>query len=116
MPRTYAQSLREAFHPAVFQATLPDQAQSSRDRVRSSEPGRGSRRTFRPATQTRTEPRFRRGGGSWKVMDVLFFHRRYGANWTAIDSGAAHTYEELAVEARIARQPRSRAYLPVQRH
>ena len=49
-------------------------------------------------------------------MDVLLFHRRYRADWTAIDPGAEHTYEELAVEAGIARQPRSCTDLPVQRH
>jgi len=116
MTRPYSQSLREAFHSALFQGAFPDQAKSSRNRARSSEPGWSPRRTFRAATQTRAEPGFSRGGRSWKVADILFFHCWHRANWTAIDPCAAHTYEELAVEARIARQPRSWTYLPVQCH
>src|SRR5215831_20874362 len=107
MPRTYSQPFGEPFHSTVLQAAFLDQAESSRNCIRGSEPGRGAGRAFRPATQTRTKAGFRGCRSSRKVADVLLFHCRHGTNRAAIDPGAAHTYEKLAVEAWISRQPGS---------
>ena len=116
MARANSQALGENFDSAVFQATFADQAQGARNRVGASQPGRGSGRTFRPATQTRTEPGFSRGRSRGKVAHVFFFAGRRRADGAAIDSAAESADEELAVEARIARETRSRTHPPIQIH
>src|SRR6185369_14329817 len=106
----------EAFDSAVLQAALPDQPQRARYRRRGAEPRRRARRALGPTPQARTKTGFGRRGRARKVPSVLLLDGRHRADRTAIDLRAAHADEELAVETRIARQPRSRADLPVQFH
>src|SRR5215475_6427459 len=98
-----SQAIREAFHPAIVQATLRDKSQSSRHGGRSSQPRRRSRGCFRAAAQARAKACVRRSSRCRKVADVLLLRRRGRANRAAIDSAAQHSDEELAVETWIAR-------------
>src|SRR5439155_23015209 len=112
--RAHSHALGEDFDAAVLEAALADQPQRPGNRVGRSEPGRGSGRGLGPAAETRAKTRFRRGGGAREVADVLLLRRRRGADRPAVDAAAENSDEELAVESRVAREPRSRTDLPVE--
>src|SRR5208282_4540017 len=114
--RANSKTFRERFDATVFQATFADQAQGTRNRIWSSHPCWSSGRAFGPATQARAEPRFSSRGSSRKVTNIFLLRRRRWADRSAIDTAREHGDEELAVEARIARHPGSRTYLPIQFH
>src|ERR1700690_709722 len=116
MARADAQAFGKNFYTTVFQAAFADQPQSSRNGVWSSQPRRSSRRALRPATQAGTKASVRGGSGSQKVTAVFLFCRTGGADRAAIDAAGAHADKELAVKARIARQPGPRTHLPIQIH
>jgi hypothetical protein len=116
MARADSQSFRQNFHSAVLQTAFADQSQGARNRVRSSQPRRGSRRSLGPATKTRAITGLRGCGGRGEVTAILLFGGRRGAYRTAIHAAAPNADEKLAVEAGIARQPRSRTHLPIQIH
>jgi hypothetical protein len=114
--RADSQAFGERFYTALLQSALTNQAQSPRNCIWSSHPGRSSGRAFRPTTQTGTEPRLRRRGSAWKVTNILLFRWRCRTNRPAIDAAGEHTNKKLAVEARVARQPGSRTNFPIQFH
>ncbi len=116
MARADPQAFGENFHSAILKATFADQPQRPRNRAWSSQPCRGSGRAFRAATQTGTKPSFRRRRGTRKVTDIFLLAGACWTNRTAINSSGEHANEELAIEARIARQPRSGTHLPIQHH
>jgi hypothetical protein len=116
MARADPQAFGENFHSAILQATFADQPQRPRNRAWSSQPCRGSGRAFRAAPQTGTKPSFRRRRGTRKVTDIFLLAGACWTNRTAINSSGEHANEELAIEARIARQPRSGTHLPIQIH
>ncbi len=116
MTRANSQAFGERFYTALLQSALTNQAQSPRNGIWSSHPSRSSGRAFRPTTQTGTEPRLRRGGSGWKVTDILLFRWRCGTNRPAIDAAGEHSNKELAIEARVTRQPGSRTNFPIQFH
>jgi hypothetical protein len=114
--RANAEVFCQSFHSSVTEATLADEAQSARNRIWRPQPGGSSGRTFWPATQTGTKARLRRRSGSGIVSNILFFRRRRWTNRAAIDAAREHSNKELAIEARVARYPSSRTYLPIQLH
>jgi hypothetical protein len=114
--RANSQAFGERFYTALLQSALTNQAQSPRNRIWSSHPSRSSGRAFRPTTQTGTEPRLRRGGSGWKVTNILLFRWRCGTNRPAINAAGEHSNKELAIEARVTRQPGSRTNFPIQFH
>ena len=116
MPRSDAQPFRQHLHAAVFQTALADETQRPRDCVRCAQPRRRSRRALRPAAQARTKSRFRRRSRRRKVTAVLLLGRRRRTDRAAIHAAVRHADVKLAVEARIARQPRPLTYSPVQCH
>ena len=116
MTRANSQAFGERFYTALLQSALTNQAQSPRNGIWSSHPSRSSGRAFRPTAQTGTEPRLRRGGSGWKVTNILLFRWRCGTNRPAIDAAGEHSNKELAIEARVTRQPGSRTNFPIQFH
>jgi len=113
MARANSQSFRKGLDTAIFEAAFPDQTQRPRNRVGSSLPARSSRTTFRPAAQTRAESRFRRGRRRGKVAAILLLRRGRGTDRTTIHAAPQHSDVELAIEARIARQPRPGTHLQI---
>src|SRR5215469_8007565 len=116
MPRANPQSLCERFHAAVFESALCDQSKGSRYRGGCAKPRRRPRAAFGTATEARAETRFSRGRRRRKVAAVLLLRRGGRTDRSTIHAASEHTNVELAVEARIARQPRPRTYPPVQIH
>src|SRR5262249_47004599 len=120
-PRAVPEPLGQYLHPAIFQGAvlqtaLRNQAQSSRHSAGGSQPSRSSRGAFRPAAQAWAKAGFGCSRGAGEVADVALFCSARATDRPAVNAGAEHGDEELAVEARVARQPRSRADLPAQVH
>jgi hypothetical protein len=116
VPRSDSKTFRESLHSTVLQTRLTDQPQCPRNRVGGSRPGWSAGRGFRPATQTGAKTRLRCSRGTGEVMDIFLFRSRRRANRTAVHSATVHADKEFAVKPRIARQPSSRADLPIQSH
>ena len=114
--RADSQPLGQKFHPTLFQARFADQPQSAGNRIGSSGGSRGSRRTFRPATQTRAETGFGGRRGSKVVANIFFLRGARRADRAAVNSSAENRDIKPAVEARIARESGPRTHLPIQIH
>ena len=116
MSRTDAKTFCQRVHATILQSALVDQAQSARHRIRSAEPSRRPRRTLRTTTQTGAKTSFGSRRRARKVTDIAFLGGSRRADRPAVDAAGAHSDEELAVEARIARKPRPRTDSPIQSH
>src|SRR5882724_5516609 len=116
VPRPDSEPLSQDLDSTVLQPTLADQPQSPRNRVRGPKPCRRTRRAFGTAPQTRAITRLRRRCGTSVVNDAALRERPHGANRTTIDFCTRHSDKKLAVESRVASQPRARTCLQIQVH
>ena len=102
--------------PFAIERAVADETQRPRHDARRARPRRRGRRGLGTAAKARPEPGRLRGRGGRVVADVLVFRRSRRADRPAIDAGARHGDEKLAVEPRIAGSPRAIADPAVQLH
>ena len=103
----HAKPVGEVFYVTIVEGATGDKLQASAHGGRRSAPGRCAGRALGSASQAWPESGLACGGGTG-VEGYVFAFGRYGrTNWTAVDAGRQYTDEELAVESRISRNPRS---------
>src|SRR5580693_2554832 len=107
MSRTHAEAFGQHFNPTILQPAFIDQSQGASYGIGCAEPRRRSRRAFRAATQTGTKACFRSRGGTREVANVALFCSPSRADWAAVHTAGTYADKELAIEARIPRQPSS---------
>ena len=116
MPGANSKPLRKGLNTIFIKCAFPDQSQCSRNRRRRSGPSRRSRRSLRPAAQTRPVSGLSSGSRGGIIVDVLFFRGRGRADRTAVDGSRLDGNEEPPVEARIASLAGSLAGFAIELH
>jgi hypothetical protein len=116
MTRAESKVRRKRLDAAFLEAAFVDESQCPRHRVLRTGPGGCSGRTLRPAAQARPEAGLGRCRGGREVAHVFLLRGARAADGAAIDARREHGDVELAVEARVACQPRARAELQIERH
>ncbi len=105
MTTGHAESICQVLDPAIVQCAVGNQSQSTPYRCGGTAPGRGSRCTFRTASQAWAKPCLARCRGARVKLDVFALRRDCRTNRAAIDTGGDDPDVELTVKPGVSGQP-----------
>ena len=116
VPLAYAQPLGQFTHTLFFQHSFRNQSKRAGYRCRCSDPGRGSRRALRTATQAGAKTCRGGSGRVGKEPAVTAQRDPCGTDGPAINAGGAHPGKKAAVEAGVPTGYRPVACLGIKIH